>query len=188
MAKLIYSSIASLDGYVADERGEFGWSMPDQEVHSFVNDLEREIGTYLYGRRMYEVMRVWETDEVIDGPAADAAVLREYAEVWRAADKIVYSRILDGVSTARTALQPSFDPEVVRQLKESAERDVSIGGPELATQALEADLIDEVQLFLVPVAVGAGKAALPVERRRSLNLLAQRSFGNGTVYLRYGVG
>jgi dihydrofolate reductase len=187
VARLIYSSIASLDGYVADEQGEFGWSMPDQEVHSFVNDLERGVGTYLYGRRMYEVMRVWETDEVIDGPAADAALLRDYAEIWRAADKVVYSRTLEEVSTARTTLEPSFDREAVRRLKVNAEPDVSIGGPELATQALEADLVDEVQLFLVPVAVGAGKPALPVDRRLSLSLLDQRRFGNGTVYLRYGV-
>jgi dihydrofolate reductase len=187
MARLIYSSIASLDGYVADEQGEFGWSMPDREVHSFVNGLERGVGTYLYGRRMYEVMKVWEADEAIAGPTADAALLRDYAELWRAADKVVYSRTLEDISTARTKLEPRFDPQAVRRLKEEAERDLGIGGPELATQALEADLVDEVQLFLVPVAVGAGKPALPVALPFSLNLLDQRRFGNGTVYLRYGV-
>src|SRR5436305_10469574 len=125
MAKLVYSAIASLDGYVADENGKWDWSMPDEEVHAFVNDLEREIGTYLYGRRMYDVMVAWETMQ------DDDPVIRDYAEIWRAADKIVYSRALDAVSSERTRIERDFDPEAVRDLKASAERDISIGGPEL---------------------------------------------------------
>src|SRR3954447_7054477 len=156
MAKLIYSAIGSLDGYVADESGEFGWSMPDEEVHAFVNDLERPVGTYLYGRRMYEVMKVWESDEMLEG---QPACMRDFAEIWRAAEKIVYSRTLDSVSTARTKLERAFDPAAIRQLKQVEERDIGIGGPELAAQALEAGLVDEIHLLLVPVAVGGGKAA-----------------------------
>jgi dihydrofolate reductase len=185
MAKLVYSAIASLDGYVADGSGDFSWSMPDEEVHAFVNDLERPLGTHLYGRRMYEVMKVWEGDEILaDGDAP----LRDYAEIWRAADKVVYSRSLDSVSTARTRLERVFDPEAVRELKESADRDIGIGGPELAAQAIEAGLVDECHLFLVPVAVGAGKPALPIHAQLSLELLDQRAFRNGTVFMRYRVG
>jgi dihydrofolate reductase len=184
MAKLIYSAIASLDGYVADEQGEFGWAMPDEEVHTFANDLERPIGTYLYGRRMYEVMKVWETDELLEG---QHSVMRDYAEIWRAAEKIVYSRTVDDVPTSRTQLERSFDPAAVRQMKQAEERDISIGGSELAAQALEAGLVDEIHLILVTVAVGAGKPALPIRNRIPLRLLDHRSFGNGTIYLRYGV-
>jgi dihydrofolate reductase len=184
MAKLIYSAIASLDGYVADEKGEFGWATPDEEVHTFVNDLERPIGTYLLGRRMYEVMKVWEGDEILtDQPAC----MRDYAEIWRSAEKIVYSRSLDEVETSRTRLERTFDPEAIRDLKEAEERDVGIGGSELAGQALEAGLVDEIHLLLVPVAVGAGKQALPIQRRIPLQLRDQRSFGNGTIYLRYTI-
>lgn len=182
MAKLIYSAIASLDGYVADEQGEFGWSMPDEEVHAFVNDLERPVGTHLYGRRMYEVMKVWETDDLLVG---QPPCIHDYAEIWRASDKIVYSRSLEETSTSRTKLERSFDPEAVRRLKESEEREISIGGPELAAQAIEAGLVDEIHLFLAPVAVGAGKPALPIRSHLPLQLLDHRSFGNGTVYLRY---
>ena len=182
MAKLIYSAIASLDGYVADEQGEFGWSMPDEEVHSFVNDLERPVGTYLYGRRMYEVMKVWETDDLLVG---QPPCMHEYAEIWRAADKIVHSRSLDDVSTSRTRLERTFDLEAVRRLKETADREIGIGGPELAAQAIEACLIDEVRLLLAPVAVGAGKPALPISKHQPLEHLDHRSFDNGTVYLRY---
>jgi dihydrofolate reductase len=184
MAKLIYSAIASLDGYVADENGDFGWSAPDEEVHAFVNDLERPIGTYLYGRRMYEVMKIWESDEFLVG---EPDALHDYAGIWRAADKVVYSRTLDSVATSRTRLERAFDPEAVRELKESVERDVGIGGAELAGQALDAGLVDECHLFLVPVAVGAGKPALPIDSHLRLGLLDQRRFGNGTVYLRYRV-
>jgi len=184
MAKLIYSAIASLDGYVADEHGKFGWAAPDEEVHAFVNDLERPVGTYLYGRRMYEVMKVWEGDEVLEG---QPAVMSDYAEIWHAADKIVYSRSLQGVESSRTRLERSFDPDAVRALKETAERDIGIGGPELAGQALAADLVDEVHLLLVPVAVGAGKPALQIDHRLALGLRDHRRFSNGTVFMYYQV-
>jgi dihydrofolate reductase len=182
MAKLVYSAIASLDGYVADEQGEFGWSMPDEEVHAFVNDLERPVGTYLYGRRMYEVMKVWESDDLLTG---QPPCMHDYAEIWRSADKIVYSRTLDNVPTSRTRLERTFHPAAVRQLKETADREFSIGGPDLAAQAIEADLVDEVHLLLSPIAVGAGKPALPLHSHMPLRLLDHRSFNNGTVYLRY---
>lgn len=182
IAKLIYSAIASLDGYVADAHGKFDWAMPDEEVHAFVNDLERPIGTHLYGRRMYEVMKVWDSDDILEG---QPAVMRDYAEIWRAADKVVFSRTLEEVETSRTKLEPAFDPEVVRALKESGEREIGIGGPELAGQALGADLVDEIHLLLVPVAVGAGKPALPIRRQIPLKLQEHRTFGNGTIYLHY---
>jgi dihydrofolate reductase len=182
MAKLVYSAIASLDGYVADETGNFGWAAPDEEVHTFVNDRERPIGTYLYGRRMYEVMRFWETAEA----AADQPpFVQDYAKIWRAADKIVYSKTLDTVSSAKTRLERDFEPESVRQMKSAAGRDISVGGPELAAQALKAELVDELQLFLVPIMVAGGKAALPKKVRLKLELLDERRFGNGVVYLRY---
>lgn len=180
MAKLIYTAIASLDGYVADEQGEFGWSMPDEEVHAFVNDLERPVGIHLYGRRMYEVMKVWETDEIL---ADQPPCMHDYAQIWRAADKVVYSRTLDHVETSRTKLERNFDPELVRQQKQTADRDLSIGGSDLAAQAIEADLVDEINLLLTPIAVAAGKPALPIHRHLPLQLLDHRSFGNGTVYL-----
>lgn len=182
MAKLIYSAIASLDCYVADEQGEFAWSMPDEEVHSFVNDLERPVGTYLYGRRMYEVMKVWESDDFLTG---EPPCTHDYAEIWRKADKIVYSRSLEEVSTSRTTLERTFDPEAVRQLKETENHDLSIGGSDLAAQAIEADLVDEIHLLLSPIVVGAGKPALPIHKHLPLQLLDHRTFGNGTVHLRY---
>lgn len=184
MAKLTYTAIASLD---ADEQGDFSWSMPDAEVHAFVNDLERPVGTHLYGRRLYEVMKVWEGDDALNGPGTDLPVLRDYAEIWRASEKIVYSRTLDSVETARTRLERSFDPDSVRQLKETAESEISIGGPDLAVQAIEAGLVDEIRLLLVPVAVGAGKPALPIRSHLCLKLLDRHSFGNGTTYLRYAL-
>src|SRR4051812_43366098 len=185
MAKLTYSAIASLDGYVADEQGKFTWAMPDEEVHAFVNDLERAIGTYLYGRRMYEVMKVWEGNEIlVDQPRC----MRDYAEIWRSAEKIVYSRTLDEVETSRTRLEHNFDPEAIRALKEAEEQDIGIGGAELAAQALAADLVDKIHLLLLPAAGGAGKPALIVRGRISLQLQDQRSFVNGTVYLHYAVG
>jgi dihydrofolate reductase len=179
MGQLIYAAIASLDGYVADSEGRFDWSMPDHEVHAFVNDLERPIGTHLYGRRMYEVLSAWETMD------DDDPVMRDYAEVWRAADKVVYSRTLEKVTTSRTRLEPEFDPAAVRALKEAASSDLSIGGPELAGQALKAGLVDEVHLFLNPVAVGGGNRALPDGVRVDLELLDERRFTAGVVYLRY---
>jgi len=184
MARLIYSAIASLDGYVADEQGKFGWAMPDEEIHAFVNDLERPVGTHLYGRRMYETMKVWEGDEFLEG---EPEVMHDYAEIWRAADKIVYSRSLEEVETSRTRLERAFDPEAIRVLKQSEQRDISIGGAELAGRALDAGLVDELQMLLVPVAVGAGKAALTIQERKTLTLLDQRSFANGSIYLRYGI-
>jgi dihydrofolate reductase len=184
MAKLVYSAIASLDGYVADEQGKFDWAAPDEEVHAFANDLERQVGTHLYGRRMYETMKVWDSDEILKG---QPAVMGDYAEIWRAADKIVYSRSLEEVETSRTKVERSFDPEAVRALKDSGESDIGIGGSELAGQALAADLVDEVHLLLVPVAVGAGKPALPLRTQLPLKLQEHRSFGNGTIYLHYRV-
>jgi dihydrofolate reductase len=185
MAKLIYSAIASLDGYVADEEGTFDWAAPDEEVHTFVNDLERPVGTYLYGRRMYEVMVYWETAHAV---ADQPPFSQDFAEIWRAADKIVYSRTLEAVSSARTRIERDFDPEAVRELKAAAGRDLTIGGPELAAQALEAGLIDELQLFLAPVVVGGGNRALSDNVRVKLELLDERRFGNGTVYLHYRTG
>jgi dihydrofolate reductase len=181
MARLIYSAIASLDGYVADETGTFDWAAPDEEVHAFVNDLERPIGTYLYGRRMYETMVSWET--VDDG----APVSRDFAAIWRAADKVVYSRTLEDVGSARTRIEREFDPEIVRAMKASAPRDITVGGAELAGVALRAGVVDEIQLFLNPVVVGGGKHALPGGVRLGLDLLDERRFGNGVVYLRYRV-
>ena len=182
MAKLIYSTLASLDGYTEDEAGRFDWARPDEEVHSFVNDLERPVGTYLYGRRMYETMLFWEGPEAMED---QPPFIRDFAEIWRAAEKIVYSGTLDSPSSEKTRIERSFDPEAVRQLKDAAERDLGVGGPELAGQAITAGLVDELQLFLVPVAVGGGKPALPHGRRLDLELLDQRRFANGTIYLRY---
>jgi dihydrofolate reductase len=184
VAKLIYSVITSLDGYVADEHGNFDWAEPDEEVHQFVNDLERSIGTYLYGRRMYEVMAVWETMDVTD----QSAVVRDYAEIWRAADKVVYSTTLDTVTSARARIEPSFDPEAVGQMKAVATSDISVGGPGLATQAIEAGLVDELHLFVNPILVGGGNQALPDNVRVELGLLDERRFGCGVVHLHYGFG
>jgi dihydrofolate reductase len=184
MTRLIYSAIMSLDGYIEDDRGKFDWAEPDEEVHAFVNDLERTVGTHLYGRRMYEVMSYWGTNTFADEPT----VIRDFAEIWQAADKIVYSRTLETVSTARTRLERSFDPEAVRQLKASAENDLIVGGPGLAAEMFRAGLVDELQLFVAPAVVGGGKAALPDNVRLDLELLDERRFGNGTVFLRYRTG
>jgi dihydrofolate reductase len=183
VARLIYSTIASLDGYVADANGNFDWAAPDEEVHAFVNELERPVGTCLYGRRMYEVMTFWET--VDTGP--EPQVVRDFAEIWRAADKVVYSRTLDEVSSANTRLEREFDPGAVRELVDSASRDVTIGGPELAAEAFRVGLVDECQVFLAPVVVGAGKRSLPEGVFARLELLEQRRFESGFAYLRYGV-
>ena len=182
MAKLIYSAIASLDGYVADEDGNFDWAAPDEEVHKFVNDLERPVGTYLYGRRMYEVMAYWETADTLgDQPP----VGRDFAEIWRAADKVVYSKTLEKVSSARTRIEREFDPEAVRQMKATAGRDLTVGGPELAAQALRAGLVDECQLFVAPVVVGGGRPSFPDNVRLELELLDERRFASGVVHLHY---
>jgi dihydrofolate reductase len=183
MANLVYSAIASLDGYVADANGNFDWAAPDEEVHAFVNDLERPVGTYLYGRRMYEVMAVWQTLSLDDEPA----VMRDFAELWRAADKIVYSRTLDEVTTPKTRLERDFDPEAVRRLKDTAASDLGVGGPGLAAEALAAGLVDEIGLFLTPVIVGGGTRALPDGVRLDLELLEERRFASGVVYIRYRV-
>jgi dihydrofolate reductase len=181
MARLIYSAIASLDGYVADADGRFDWSAPDEEVHAFVNDQERPVGTYLYGRRMYDTMAVWET-MATDG---EPAVMRDYQEIWRGAEKVVYSRTLDAPRTPRTRIERDFDPVAVRALKDSAGADLSVGGAELAGQALRAGLVDEVALFLSPVAVGGGTPALPHGVRLDLELLDERRFSGGVVHVRY---
>ena len=182
MAKLIYAAITSLDGYVADADGNFDWAAPDEEVFTFVNDLERPIGTYLYGRRMYEVMVYWET---VPTTADQSPVERDFAELWQAADKIVYSTTLESVSSARTRIERDFDPEAVRQWKATAVRDIEVGGPDLAAQAIQAGLVDECHLFLTPIVVGGGKPALPNNVRLKLELLDERRFGNGVVYLHY---
>jgi dihydrofolate reductase len=182
MAKLIYSAIASLDGYIADEDGNFDWAVPDEEVHGFINDLERPVGTYLYGRRMYETMVGWETDPTL---AEQSPFMRVFAEIWQAADKIVYSTTLETVSTTRTRIERDFDPEAVRQMKARAGRDISVGGPDLAAQAIEAGLVDEWNLFVAPIVVGGGKQSLPNNVRLKLELLDERRFGNGMVHLHY---
>jgi dihydrofolate reductase len=184
MAKLLYSMIASLDGYVADERGDFSWAEPDEVVHRFANDLGRPVGTYLFGRRMYEVMAVWDDPVSLAG---EPAYIREFGELWRAADKVVYSSTLQAVTTGRTRLEPAFDPEAVRGLKEAATLDLSIGGPDLAGQALKAGLVDELHLIAVPIVVGGGTPWLPAGARLQLELLDERRFTHGTVYLRYAV-
>jgi dihydrofolate reductase len=184
MAKLMYSSIASLDGYVADQDGNFDWAEPDEEVHSFVNDLQRSVGTYLYGRRMYEVMVAWETMSLADQPP----FIGDFAGIWQAADKIVFSRTLETVSSARTRIERDFDPEVVRQIKAAAGRDITVGGPDLAAQAFKAGLVDECQLFVAPIVVGGGKQSLPDDVRLKLELLDERRFGNGMVHLCYRTG
>jgi dihydrofolate reductase len=185
VAKLIYGAITSLDGYVADAAGSFDWSMPDEEVHAFVNDLERETGTYLYGRRMYEVMRAWEA--MYDDPVL-SPVARDYAGIWRTANKIVFSRNLVAATTERTRVESNFDPVAIRELKAAATAPLSVGGAELAGQALEAGLVDEVHLFLSPVIVGGGKRALPDGVRLALELRDERRFGNGVIHLHYAVG
>jgi dihydrofolate reductase len=184
MAKLIYSVIMSLDGYVADEHGNFDWAAPDDEVHAFVNDLERRISTYLYGRRMYEVMLAWETPDIF---AEQSPVVQDYAKVWKAADKIVYSKTLETVPSGRTRIERTFDREAIRQMKSQAARDISVGGPNLAAQAMKAGLVDEIHLFAVPVVVGGGNQALPNNVRVNLELLDERRFGNGTVHLHYRI-
>jgi dihydrofolate reductase len=181
MAKLIYTVITSLDGYVADESGKFDWAAPDEEVHAFVNDHEREIGTYLCGRRLYEVMAFWETVVVEAVPP----VIADYADIWRSADKVVFSSSLEAPTTARTRIERHFDPETVRRWKAEASRDLSVGGAELAGAALRAGLVDECRLFLNPVVIGGGNPALPGHLRIGLELLDTRRFTNGVVYLHY---
>ena len=184
MAKIIYSAIASLDGYVEDEHGRFDWAAPDDEVHAFVNDLERPIGTYLYGRRMYDTMVYWET---VNTGGDQPTVTQDFAEIWQAAEKIVYSRTLQTVSSSRTRIERDFDPVAISRLKESSARDITIGGAELGGQALAAGLVDECHLLLNPIVVGGGKRALPDGVRAPLELLAERRFRSGVVHLHYGI-
>ena len=183
MAKLIYMSIASLDGYVEDAQGRFDWAEPDEEVHAFVNDLARPVGTYLYGRRMYETMVFWERPpDLGDQPP----FVQDFAEIWQRADKIAYSKTLETAPSAKTRIEREFDPEAVRQLKATAAGDLTVGGPELAAQAIGAGLVDEYQLFFAPVLVGGGKRSLPDRNvRLNLELLHERYFRNGTVYVHY---
>jgi dihydrofolate reductase len=181
LANLIYSVLESLDGFIEDDAGNFDWAGPDEEVHSFINDLERTVGTHLYGRRMYEVMSYWEVTDFADQPA----YVQDYAEIWRPVDKIVYSRTLDAVTTARTRLEQDFDPDAVRELKATVERDLTVSGPELASHAFRAGLVDELHLFLAPIVVGGGKRSLPDDVRIELDLLDERRFGNGMVHLHY---
>jgi dihydrofolate reductase len=185
MGKLIYSAITSLDGYVEDEQGRFDWARPDEEVHALVNDLERPIGTYLYGRRMYETMVFWET---ASPDAEEPAAFGDYAGIWRAAEKVVYSRTLQTVSSARTRIEREFDRDAVRRLKQSSEADIAVGGAELAGQVIGAELVDECHLFLCPIVVGGGKRALPDNFRAQLELLDERRFRHGVAHLHYRVG
>ncbi len=183
MARLIYSVICSLDGYIEDAAGKFDWAAPSDEVHAYVNDQERPVGTYLYGRRMYETMVYWEHP-----PAGTEthAVARDYASIWQAADKVVYSSSLTEVGSARTRLEREFDPAAVRQMKADAATDISIGGPGLAAHAIRAGLVDEIHLLVNPIIVGGGKAALPDDVRLRLELLDEHRFANGVVHLHYG--
>jgi dihydrofolate reductase len=182
MARLIYSAIASADGYVEDAAGRFDWAAPDEELFCYVNDLERPVGTYLYGRRMYETMLYWETAHTVPGQPSSA---REFAGIWQAAEKIVFSNTLASVSSARTRIERNFDPGLVRQLKSATGHDMTVGGADLAGQAITAGLVDELQLILAPVLVGGGKRALPNGIRSDLELLDTRRFASGAVYLRY---
>jgi len=182
MAKLIYSVIASLDGYTEDAEGKFDWAYPDEEVHAFVNELERPIGTHLYGRRMYETMQYWETAHT---EADQPPVFLDFARLWRAAEKVVYSRSLKAVTSERTRIEREFDPDAVRGMKKSSSSDIAVGGPELAAQALRAGLVDELHLLLVPVVVGSGKRCLPAGVRLDLELLDEHRFASGVVWLSY---
>lgn len=182
IGNLIYLTNSSVDGYTEDRDGKFDWAEPDDEVHRFVNDLERSAGIHLYGRRMYETMAVWETDPSL---AAMSPIMRDYAGIWQAADKIVYSRTLPAAHTARTRIEREFDPEAIKQLKQTSARDISIGGPELAGQAFKFGLIDECHLLLWPVVVGGGKPAFPSNTSLNFKLLEERRFENGTAFLRY---
>lgn len=184
MAKLIYVSNVSLDGYIEDEHGSFDWGAPEDDFFAFITDLMRPVGTYLYGRRLYDMMAVWETDPAL---AAQSELRADFANVWQAAEKVVYSTTLDAVSTARTRLEHNFDPASVRDMKASATSDLTVGGAHLAAQAFKARLIDECHLFIHPVLLGGGKPALPKGTRSELELLDDRRLSSGVVYLRYGI-
>jgi dihydrofolate reductase len=182
LAKLIYSAITSLDGYVADAQGNFDWAEPDEEVHRFVNELERPVGTYLYGRRMYETMVYWEGAHTVTGQPPLAL---DFARIWQAADKVVYSKTLKTAASARTRIEADFDPEAIRRLKAASQRDITVGGPHLAAAAIREGLVDEFQLFLAPIVVGGGNQSLPDGAHLRLELLEERRFRSGMVFLRY---
>jgi dihydrofolate reductase len=184
MGALIYSAITSLDGFVADEAGRFDWAVPDEEVHAFINDRQRPVGTYLFGRRMYETMVAW---EAIDTGDDQPRVMREFAKIWRGTDKIVYSRTMDTVSSARTRIERDFDAHGILRVKSQADRDLMVAGPELAGQAFRAGVVDELQLYVAPILVGGGTPCHPPDLRLKLELLEERRFGNGMVFLRYSV-
>jgi dihydrofolate reductase len=184
MAQLIYSAISSVDGYIEDKTGSFDWAAPDEEVHGFINDLERQVGTYLLGRKTYEIMEVWDTDP---GFAEQSPVTKDFAEVWQSVDKIVFSKTLQSVANPKTRLEHDFDAGSIQRLKDTSSNDLSIGGPNLAAHAFRAGLIDECHLFLVPVVVGGGKQALPDNTHLELMLTDERRFTNGTVFLRYRI-
>jgi dihydrofolate reductase len=184
VGKLLYLAITSLDGYIEDESGRFDWAEPDEEAHTFVNNLERSVGTHLYGRRLYDTMVYWETAHTVADLAPYAL---EYAEIWQAAEKVVYSRTLEAASSARTRIERDFDPDAIRELKAAGESDLSVGGAELAAQALRAGLVDEIQLLVAPAVVGGGKRALPDSVHAKLELLDERRVGNGMVFLRYRI-
>lgn len=185
MGKLIFIANMSLDGYTTDKDGDFNWTEPNDEVFQFITDLIRPMHTHIYGRLMYETMMVWETDPRF---AEESALMRDFAEVWQAADKIVYSRTLEKTSTHKTRIERIFDPDAIRQLKATSDHDIHIGGPDIASHAFRAGLIDEIHLFLFPIVVGGGKSALPNDMKIKLELLEERRFPNGTVYLRYQTG
>ena len=182
MAKLIYFMPTSLDGFIAGETDSMDWSVPDEEIYAFINDLHRPIGTYLYGRKNYETMAGWETPDVIPG---GTPAMMDFAQIWQAADKIVYSKSLETVSTPKTRLEREFEPQVVRSLKAQLPHDISVAGPNLAAQAIRAGLVDEIYLLVVPMILGGGKRVLPSSVDVKLDLLDERRFGNGWVYLRY---
>jgi dihydrofolate reductase len=184
MAKLIYIANVSLDGYIEDEHGNLDWTAPSDEVFAFITELVRPVGTYLYGRRMYDTMAVWETDPTL---AVQSELMGDFAHVWQAADKVVYSTTLSAVSTAKTQLERNFNPDSVRDMKASATSDLTVGGPNLAEHAFDAEIVDECHLFVHPVLIGGGKSSLPRDTRAELELLDERRFGNGVVYLRYRV-
>ncbi|MGH2362156.1 MAG: dihydrofolate reductase family protein [bacterium] len=181
MAKLIYTALTSLDGYVADKNGKFDWAEPDEEVHTFVNDLLRPVGTHIYGRRMYEVMAAWQTMQT----RGQAQFIANFADLWRSAEKVVYSTSLEVASTPRTWIERVFDPEAIRLMKASAQRDLTISGPTLAAHAFRADLVDDCHLFIAPIMVGGGLSAFPRDVLLHLALQQERRFSNGTVYLHY---
>jgi dihydrofolate reductase len=184
VAKLIFFAIMSLDGYIEDADGSFAWLAPDEEVSGFINGLQRPVGTYLYGRRMYETMTYWEN---VEGLASEPTCVQDFAYLWRAANKIVYSTTLAAVSSSKTLLERAFDPTAIRAMKSAEDRDIAMGGPNLAAQALGAGLVDECQFFLAPISVGSGKPALPTDLRCEFELVSERTFESGVVYLHYRV-